>query len=114
MDGWMHSLPPVSIPFTAASLTVLSTAFAASLTVSTGLLRTMGEVEKRRTWRVSAERNMIAEFVYPGNLVVYGEGWRIAIGGVVWTFEVEEGETNEQSEQFSEILKAGRGAVLLI
>jgi hypothetical protein len=53
------SVPPVSIPFTAASETVLSIFFAASLTVSTGDLRTIGEVLNRRAWRVMAVRNMI-------------------------------------------------------
>jgi hypothetical protein len=53
-------IPPVSIPFTAASEIVLSTTFAASLTTSTGLLRAMGEVENRRAWRANAVRNMVA------------------------------------------------------
>jgi hypothetical protein len=52
-------IPPVSIPFTAASEIVLSTTFAASLTTSTGLLRAMGEVENRRAWRANAVRNMV-------------------------------------------------------
>jgi hypothetical protein len=40
--------PPFSMPFTAAPEIVLSTAFAASLMVSTGLLRAMGVVLNRR------------------------------------------------------------------
>jgi hypothetical protein len=57
------SIPPVSIPFTAASEIVRSTTFAASLTTSTGLLRAIGEVENRRAWRAIAVRNMLIECV---------------------------------------------------
>lgn len=52
-------LPPFSMPFTAAPEIVLSTALAASLMVSTGLLRAMGVVENRRAWRAIWERNMM-------------------------------------------------------
>ena len=52
-------LPPFSMPLTAAPEIVLSTALAASLMVSTGLLRAMGVVENRRAWRAIWERNMV-------------------------------------------------------
>ena len=44
-------VPPFSMPFTAAPEMVLSIVFAASLIASTGLLRAMGVVLKRRAWR---------------------------------------------------------------
>lgn len=47
------------MPFTAAPEIVLSTALAASLMVSTGLLRAMGVVLKRRAWRAICWRNMV-------------------------------------------------------
>jgi hypothetical protein len=52
-------VPPFSMPFTAAPEIVRSTAFAASLMVSTGLLRAMGVVLKRRAWRAICWRNMV-------------------------------------------------------
>lgn len=55
----MGYVPPVSMPLTAASEIVRSTTFAASLTVSTGPLRTMGEVLNRRAWRAMAVRNIV-------------------------------------------------------
>ena len=45
------NVPPFSMPFTAAPEMVLSIVFAASLMASTGLLRAMGVVLKRRAWR---------------------------------------------------------------
>ena len=44
-------VPPFSMPLTAAPEIVLSTALAASLMVSTGLLRATGVVLNRRAWR---------------------------------------------------------------
>jgi hypothetical protein len=65
MDGWggdvrkREHVPPFSMPLTAAPEIVLSTALAASLMVSTGLLRAMGVVLKRRAWRAICARNML-------------------------------------------------------
>jgi peptidoglycan biosynthesis protein MviN/MurJ (putative lipid II flippase) len=52
-------VPPFSMPLTAAPEMVLSTALAASLIVSTGLLRATGVVLKRRAWRAICWRNML-------------------------------------------------------
>lgn len=52
-------VPPVSMPFTAASDTARSTFLAASFAISTGPFRVMGEVLKSRTWRAICVRNMV-------------------------------------------------------
>lgn len=76
----LASLPPVSMPFTAASATVLSTVLAASWTFSAMVLRTMGEVLKRRAWRAKAVRIIDMVIVF---LVVALIGDGVAVDGLM-------------------------------
>lgn len=84
------------MPFTAAFEIFLSTVFAASLTVSTGLFRTIGEVLKRRTWRASCVRNIVKGVygILGESVEAVESSWNwIEIGWIGWE-GLEEGGRN--------------------